>query len=74
MPYFVPKDNYIKDPIKTHWLKILGIEFDKILEIQILKNYKLEILNSVIRYFELHLQQFKPPKSKKILNEIFKTI
>ena len=74
MALIKPEDNYIKDPIKTHWLKILGIEFDKILEIQILKNYKLEILNSVIRYFELHLQQFKPPKSKKILNEIFKTI
>ena len=69
-----PKDNYIEDPIKTYWLNILGIEFDKILEIQIIKNYKLEILNSVIRYFELHLQQFKPPKSKKVLNEIFKTI
>ena len=74
MALIKPKDNYIKDPIKTHWLKILVIEFDKILEIQITKKYKLDILNSVIRYFELHLQQFKPPKSKKVLNEIFKTI
>ena len=74
MTFNKPKENFIEDPIKTYWSKILGMEFDKILEIKITKNYKLDLLNLVIRYFELHLQQFKPPKSKKILNEIFKTI
>ena len=73
MTFNKPKENFIEDPIKTYWSKILGMEFDKILEIKITKNYKLDLLNLVIRYFELHLQQFKPPKSKKILNEIFKT-
>ena len=42
--------------------------FDKI---KILKRDKFKLLNQVITYFELHLQQFKPPKSLEILNEIF---
>ena len=37
------------------------------------KEQKTEMLRNIIIYFELHLQQFKPPKSTEILNEIFKT-
>ena len=40
-------------------------------KIKILKRDKFKLLNQVITYFELHLQQFKPPKSLEILNEIF---
>ena len=48
------------------------MDFDKVNEIRILKEDKIMLLDKVITYFELHLQQFKPPKSLKILNEIFK--
>ena len=37
-----------------------------------LKKDKIKLLNQVVTYFELHLQQFKSPKSLEILNEIFK--
>ena len=67
-----PKTNFIKTPLKEHFTQLLGMDFDKVNEIRILKEDKIMLLDKVITYFELHLQQFKPPKSLKILNEIFK--
>jgi DNA repair protein RecO (recombination protein O) len=48
------------------------MDFDKVDYIPLQKNEKIDLLNQVITYFELHLQQFKQPKSTEILNEIFK--
>ena len=59
--------------MKSYWTSILGTAFDKIGHIQLIKEQKTEMLRNIIIYFELHLQQFKPPKSTEILNEIFKT-
>ena len=47
--------------------------FDDLKDIKPSKKQKAELLDKVILYFVLHLQQFKPPKSTEILNEIFKT-
>ncbi len=73
MSFVKPPTNFIEEPIKSFWTRLLGMAFDKVGEIKLSKEQKAELLNKVISYFELHLQQFKPPKSTKILNEIFKT-
>ncbi len=73
MSFVKPKTPFLKGPLRSYWIQILGTAFDKIGEIKLLKQQKMELLNQVITYFELHLQQFKPPKSTEILNEIFKT-
>ena len=66
-----PGKNFIENPLKKYFIQLLGIDFDMIDKIKILKRDKFKLLNQVITYFELHLQQFKPPKSLEILNEIF---
>ena len=67
-----PEKNFIENPLKKYFIQLLGINFDMIDKIRILKKDKIKLLNQVITYFELHLQQFKPPKSLEILNEVFK--
>jgi DNA repair protein RecO (recombination protein O) len=52
----------------------LGTDFDRVGEIQLSRQFKNALLKSVISYYELHLQQFKAPKSTEVLNEIFKTL
>ncbi len=72
MSFVKPKGPFLEAALKNYWLKILGMDFDKVGTIQLQKNDKIDLLKKVITYFELHLQQFKPPKSTEILNEVFK--
>jgi DNA repair protein RecO (recombination protein O) len=73
MSYVKPNDHFIEEPIKSYWIIILGTAFDELRDIKPSKKQKAELLDKVVLYFVLHLQQFKPPKSTEILNEIFKT-
>ena len=73
MSYVKPNDHFIEEPIKSYWIIILGTAFDELKDIKPSKKQKAELLDKVVLYFVLHLQQFKPPKSTEILNEIFKT-
>ena len=73
MSYVKPNDHFIEEPIKSYWIIILGTAFDDLKDIKPSKKQKAELLDKVVSYFVLHLQQFKPPKSTEILNEIFKT-
>lgn len=73
MSYVKPNDHFIEEPIKSYWIIILGTAFDELRDIKPSKTQKAELLDKVVLYFLLHLQQFKPPKSTEILNEIFKT-
>jgi DNA repair protein RecO (recombination protein O) len=68
-----PYGKYLEGKIKTLWFSILGMEFGEVWSIKITKEDKKTLLNSVVNYYEIHLQQFKPPKSTEILNEIFKS-
>ncbi|MCD8412925.1 DNA repair protein RecO [Tenacibaculum finnmarkense] len=51
--------------------KLLGINFDAIHTISYHKNERQTILGVIIRYFELHLEGFKKPKSLAILETVF---
>ena len=50
----------------------LGIIFDDIQGIRLKKERRKKLLNTLITYFELHLQGFKKPKSIVVLNEVFR--
>ena len=69
-----PLGPFLEDPLKSFWIQLLGTNFDKIGTIQLSRQLKNALLKSVISYYELHLQQFKAPKSTEVLNEIFKTL
>lgn len=51
--------------------KLLGINFDKISEVSFHKNERQAVLRMIIRYFELHLDGFKQPKSLDVLETVF---
>ncbi|CAM1341775.1 DNA repair protein RecO [Tenacibaculum amylolyticum] len=51
--------------------KLLGINFDGIHTISFNKNERQVILKIIIRYFELHLEGFKKPKSLDVLETVF---
>lgn len=50
---------------------LLGINFDTINTISYNKNERQVILRAIIRYFELHLEGFREPKSLNILETVF---
>ncbi|MEK9612523.1 MAG: DNA repair protein RecO C-terminal domain-containing protein [Flavobacteriaceae bacterium] len=71
MTPFKPKGLFLEGKEKIHWIEILGMKFDTKTHIRLNKKEKKTLLDYVVSYFGLHLQQFKSPKSTEILNEIF---
>jgi len=51
--------------------KLLGINFDGIEKVSFSKHERQVVLKIIIRYFELHLDGFKKPKSLQILETVF---
>ena len=51
--------------------RFLGINFDALHKVKMKKANRQELLQSLVLYFELHLQGFRKPKSLAILNEVF---
>lgn len=51
--------------------KLLGINFDTIEKVSFNKQERQVVLKIIIRYFELHLDGFKKPKSLQILEIVF---
>ncbi len=51
--------------------RLLGINFDAIHTISFNKKERQVVLKLIIRYFELHLEGFKQPKSLDILESVF---
>jgi DNA repair protein RecO (recombination protein O) len=48
-----------------------GINFDGISAIKIDKKARLDVLNLLLNYYQLHLQDYKKPKSLLVLNQLF---
>ena len=51
--------------------KLLGINFDSINKVFFSKSERLQVLRIIIRYFKLHLDGFKDPKSLVVLETVF---
>lgn len=51
--------------------KLLGMNFGMVSSLKLNRNSRSDLLQTLLRYFELHLQGFRPPKSLPILNTIF---
>jgi len=51
--------------------KFLGTTFDGSRKIRVSKKLRSDIVDVLLVYFELHLHEFKKPKSLAVLNEIF---
>lgn len=63
---------YCVDGVHVAELKqFFGIEFEAISRIKPTKKIRMDILNLLLMYYQLHLQSFKKPKSLLVLNKIF---
>ncbi|TYP99673.1 DNA replication and repair protein RecO [Tenacibaculum adriaticum] len=51
--------------------KLLGMNFDAIHKVSFSKKERQTVLKTIIRYFELHLDGFKEPKSLSVLETVF---
>jgi len=49
----------------------LGINFDAIHNVKMNKSNRQDLLQSLVMYYELHLQGFRKPRSLAVLNEVF---
>ncbi|NNE31800.1 MAG: DNA repair protein RecO [Winogradskyella sp.] len=50
---------------------LLGINFEDLITIRINAKQRQDFLNMLLYYFELHLGDFKKPKSLQVLNDVF---
>lgn len=63
---------YIRSGPEIEGLKAyFGIDFDGLKDVSQPKNQRLEILDLLLTYYQLHLQQFKKPRSLPVLIELF---
>ena len=51
--------------------KLIGIDFDAIERVSFHQKERQQLLQVIIRYFELHLEGFKHPKSLAVLEQVF---
>ncbi|HEA20485.1 hypothetical protein LCGC14_0961220 [marine sediment metagenome] len=54
-----------------YFKSFLGIHFDDLHTIKMNKTNRQELLQSLVLFYELHLQGFRKPKSLAVLNEVF---
>ncbi len=56
-----------------HFKQFFGIEFDTMNRIKLTKQQRLSVrvLNLLLQYYQLHLQNYKEPKSLSVLNQLF---
>ena len=52
--------------------RLLGTNFDELIELTLLKTERQKLLHILIQYFELHLAGFKKPRSLKVLETVYK--
>lgn len=64
-PYTISGDNLIL------MKQLLGIKFDALNSLKLHSKQRQALLNVLILYFELHLSDFRKPKSLQIFNEVF---
>ena len=61
----------IKGSELNQFKKLLGINFDNVENINFSKTQRQQLLQMLIRYFELHLGGFRKPKSLAVLEVVF---
>jgi DNA repair protein RecO (recombination protein O) len=61
----------LNDDKITYFKAFFGINFDDLEHIKLTGNLRLEILNLLINYYQIHLHGFKKPKSVDVLIQLF---
>ncbi|MEM9679059.1 MAG: DNA repair protein RecO [Bacteroidota bacterium] len=61
----------ISGQVLTHLKQLLGINFDALSSVKINAKQRQKFLNMLLHYFDLHLGDFKKPRSLQVLNDVF---
>ena len=51
--------------------KFLGMKFDEVESVYTNRTERMELLDIIVKYYQTHIQGFKPPKALNILHEVF---
>jgi DNA repair protein RecO (recombination protein O) len=51
--------------------QFFGIHFDAICSVKLSKNQRMDVLDLVLEYYQLHLHGYKKPKSLAVLQQLF---
>ena len=62
---------FLKDENLVYFKRLLGINFDALHTVTMKNTNRQELLQSLVLYFEIHLQGFRKPRSLAVLNEVF---
>ena len=65
------RDYSISEDNLTLLKQLLGITFDDLSMVKISSKQRQSFLNMILLYFELHLGNFRRPKSLQIFNQVF---
>ncbi|WP_034259888.1 DNA repair protein RecO [Altibacter lentus] len=60
-----------KGPQIATFKAFFGIDFDALPQIKLTKKERAETLDLVLRYYQLHIQGYKQPKSLLVLNQLY---
>lgn len=67
-----PQHHYTISGENLKFLKaLLGIKFDELNTVKMASSQRQTLLNTLLFYFELHLSDFRKPKSLQVLNQVF---
>ncbi|MGB1019506.1 MAG: DNA repair protein RecO [Flavobacteriaceae bacterium] len=66
-----PAEHFLEGSMKSLWVALCGMKFDNIEHININKSDKKKLLEQLLFYYQLHLQNFESPKSISVLYEVF---
>ncbi|ARV12004.1 DNA repair protein RecO [Gilvibacter sp. SZ-19] len=59
------------EEVVGHFKQFFGIDFDASTSVKVPKSGRLAVLNLLLRYYQLHLQNYKAPQSLTVLNQLF---
>ncbi len=68
----IPAQDFLEGALKNLWFSLCGMKFDNQIVNPINKIHKKRLLEQLLFYYQLHLHNFKMPKSTSILHELFK--
>lgn len=68
---YKPRNQYITESNLARFKTLLGTNFDRLDSLKFNGKERQEILEVLIRYFELHLPMFHKPKSLTVLKTVF---
>ncbi len=67
----IPTGIYISDSDLQNFEKLISVDFQNQTQSQFNQIQRKSILSTLLKYFELHISDFRQPKSLEVLNQVF---